>query len=122
MRLAVTRRQELQTDRKGRSEGAVFYFSCRLELQPDELDLVEKYGQSGYPVTFLQMDDIRDYNPRNPEERGLTVARLSEGWSVESRFAGDLLRAEEAIRAGCRELKSVLEMMGTYGGEETVEI
>jgi hypothetical protein len=122
MRLTVSRSQELHTDRKGRSEGAIFHLSCRLELRPDERELVEKYRQSGYSVTSLQMDDIRDLQTKNAGERNLTVVRLSEGWTVQSRFAGDLLRAEKAITAGCGELKDVLEMLATYGGEDTVEI
>lgn len=63
MKLTIARKQTEQTDRKGRSEGTLFEFSCQLRLDPHEQELVERYGQSRFPITFLGMDDVRDYRP-----------------------------------------------------------
>ncbi len=77
MKLTIARKQTEQTDRKGRSEGVVYEFSCRLHLDPQEAEVVEKYRQTDYPVKMLMMDDIRDYRPSNERERVLSVGRLA---------------------------------------------
>jgi hypothetical protein len=117
MRLSIARGQEQQTDHDGR---VVFHFSCRLELSPDELGLVEKYNQLHHSITPLGLDDIYDYDAR---ELGgsLTVSRLTEGWSVQSKYGADLQRVEAAIRAGCKDFHDLFVALRTYGGEEVVE-
>ena len=122
MKLHIARGQELLTDRKGNSEGETYKFSCRLELSPEEAALVEKYNQGRHILCLLNMDDIRDYRPRDDQERFLSVTRLSSGWSVESRFVTDLARAETSIKEGCADFKPVLALMATWGGETVVEI
>jgi hypothetical protein len=121
MKLTIARKQTEQTDRKGRSEGVVFEFSCQLHLDPHEQTLVEKYGQSGFPITFLMMDDIRDYRPRSEDDRNLSVARLSQGWTVESKFATDLQQTEAKIKGKCQNFKALLLSLESYGGHEEVE-
>lgn len=120
MKLAITRKQTEQTDRRGRSEGVLYGFSCRLSLDPHETELIEKYDQAGYPIKMLMMDDVRDYRPSD-KDRILTVARLSEGWSVESRFVTDLQRTEASIKEGCADFTNLLVVMASYGGDEEVE-
>jgi hypothetical protein len=122
MKLAITRGQREQTDRKDRLEAVFFQFSCQVTLDQREQGLIERYGQARYPVTFLQMDDIRDYNPKNTDDRVLTISRLSSGWSVESKFVGDLRRTEDAIRNGCAEFGVLLNVMESYGGHEEIEL
>lgn len=121
MKLTITRKQTEQTDRKGRSEGVLYGFSCRLSLDPHEGELVEKYDQAGYPIKMLMMDDVRDYRSSNDKDRILTVARLGEGWSVESRFVTDLQRTEASIKEGCADFSKLLIVMASYGGNEEIE-
>src|SRR5262245_48501103 len=108
MNLAIGRGQELDTDRKGRPEGARFQFSCRLDLTAHEQELVAKYAQAGYPLVALQMDDIRDYRPKNMDDRMLTVEKLVQGWSVESRFMTDLQRTEATLKEACAGFRLLL--------------
>ena len=121
MKLKITRGQTVQTDRKGRSEGVLFEFSCQLQLDQHEQELVEKYRQDRFPITFLMMDDVRDYRPRNEDDRNLTLARLGEGWSVESKFATDLQRTEAKIKEECENFKALLLTLESYGGQEEIE-
>ncbi len=121
MKLTIARKQTEQTDRKGRSEGVLFEFSCQLHLDPHEQELVERYGQARFPITFLGMDDVRDYRPRNNDDRALRVDRLTAGWSVESTFATDLLRTEATIKEGCKNFTALLTTLESYGGQEEVE-
>lgn len=121
MRLKIARGQTAQTDRKGRSEGVLFEFSCQLHLDQHEEQLVERYRQSGFPITFLMMDDVRDYQPRNEDDRNLSIARLAQGWSVQSKFATDLQRTEAKIKEGCENFKALLLTLESYGGQEELE-
>ena len=82
---------------------------------------VERYRQDLFPITFLMMDDVRDYRPRNDDDRNLTLARLGEGWSVESKFATDLQRTEAKIKEECENFKALLLTLESYGGEEEIE-
>jgi hypothetical protein len=122
MKLHFARSQEQLTDRKGNSEGVTYKFSCRLELAPDEAELVARYNQGRHILCLVNMDDIRDFRPRDEQERFLSVNRLSSGWTVESRFVTDLARTEAAIKEGCADFKPVLALMATWGGETVVEI
>lgn len=121
MKLKITRGQTVQTDRKGRSEGVLFEFSCQLHLDHHEQELVERYRQDRFPITFLMMDDVRDYRPRSEDDRNLTLARLGEGWSVESKFATDPKRTEAKIKEECENFKALLLTLESYGGQEEIE-
>ena len=121
MKLTIARNQTQQTDRKGRSEGAFFEFSCRLQLESHDQELVDRYGQTRYPITFIRMDDIRDWRPRNDDDRIITVASLVEGWSGSSRFSTDLRRVEATIIDGCAEFNELLLSMESYGGQEEIQ-
>ena len=121
MKLTIARKQTEQTDRKGRSEGVLFEFSCQLHLDQHEQELVERYGQSRFPITLLGMDDVRDYRPRNDDDRALRVDLLTAGWSIESRFATDLRRTEATIKEGCENFKALLTTLESYGGSEEID-
>lgn len=121
MNLAIGRGQTVETDRKGQPQGASYEFSCRLDLTPHEQELVSRYAQAGFPLLLLRMDDIRDYNPRRDEDRALTVARLVEGWSVQSRFMTDLQRTEAALKEACTNFRALLSELESYGGQEVFE-
>jgi hypothetical protein len=121
MKLQITRKQTEETDRKGRSEGVQFEFSCQLDLDAHEQELVERYRQGRFPITFLMTDDIRDYQPRNHDDRNLSVDLLAEGWSVQSKFATDLQRTEAKIKEECENFKALLLALESYGGQEEIE-
>lgn len=118
MKLTITRNQTLRTDRKGRSEGATFEFSCRFELDAHEREVVEKYGFSGYPVVVLKMTELRDLQQNDAV---LRVDRLAEGFTFSTRYASDARHAESCITEGCASFKGVLVMVESYGGHEELE-
>lgn len=121
MKLSIDRRQAIQTDRKGRSEGVRFELSCRLALDDHERDLVERYGQSQYAVAMFNMDTVRDYRPGRPEELIITLDRLMSGWQVSTRFVTDALEAEGLITGGCEQFKTLLQTFESYGGSKEIE-
>ena len=121
MKLTIARNQTQLTDREGNSEGAVFEFSCRLQLDSDDQELVDRYRQMRAPITFVGRDDIRDFKPRNDDDRIITVTSLVEGWSVSSRFSTDLRRVEATIIESCAQFNELLLSMESYGGQEEIQ-
>ena len=120
MRLMISRSQAEQTDRKGRSEGVLFQFGCRLVLEQSEREIVEKYRLSSYPLAFLPMTEIRDLSQ---DDMQMTPDRLiNQGWSFQTRFASDAHHAEEIIKQGCSDFKGVMKMLVSYGGDEEITI
>jgi hypothetical protein len=121
MKLTLMRQQEIQTDRRGRSQGAIYQLACRLALDQHELELVDRYAQSDYPIVGITHDIVRDAQWRRPEDAVLRLSQLTEGWSVNTRFVSDARHAEAVIKEGCENFKGVLLMMEGYGGQEEVE-
>jgi hypothetical protein len=121
MKLSIERRQAIQTDRKGRSEGVRFELSCRLELDPHELELVERYSQFQYPVAMFDMNTVRDYRPPKPEDMMIRLDQLMNGWQISTRFVTDVLEAEGLITGGCEQFKKLLLTFESYGGSEEIE-
>jgi hypothetical protein len=122
VKLAIGRGQKPLADRKGRSEGVIYGFACRVDLDEHEQELVQKYNQSQYPILVLGADDIRDFDPQDVEERHLRLDRLVAGWSIESRFVTDLKRTEALLKEACASFRDLLAAMESYGGQEMFEI
>ena len=116
MKLTITRRQEIDTDRRGRSQGATFQFHCRAELDAHEHELVERYRRGEYPLAQI---DVRG---RDPRDSVIELSKLLQGMTIESRFVSDAINAEEAIKEGCGEFKKWLLTEESYGGQEELEI
>lgn len=119
MKLTIARTQAHQgTDRKGRSQGVVFTFTCRLQLDDHERELVDKYRLWGYPLVHLRMTELRDLSENDTL---MSPERLLEGWTFPTRYVSDALHAEDGVKEGCAAFKEVLRMMESYGGQEEVE-
>jgi hypothetical protein len=115
MRLAIRRQQNEQTDRRGRSEGVDFVFSCQLELDANEHAVATKYDRLDYAI-----GQITDRNGE-PRESIITVERLLDGLTLTTRYVSDAQETESTIREGCEEFKSLLSIWQSYGGEEVIE-
>ena len=115
MKLTIARKQTEQTDRKGRSEGVLFEFSCRLELNPQESGLVEKHGRAAYP-----MGQITDRHG-DPSKSIITLTRLREGMSMTTRFVSDVIATENTVKEACGDFKGLLGTLENYGGQDVIE-
>lgn len=114
MKLMITRDQKAQTGLLGGHKGMAFVLKCRIELTPEEQELVTKYKCETHPITYTKNADGHDV----PKD---TVASLLRG-SIESMAnVGVLLHNEGAVKDGCAKFKILLDVMETFGGEEVVE-
>ncbi|MBA4349321.1 MAG: hypothetical protein C0415_04960 [Thermodesulfovibrio sp.] len=114
MKLIIKRDQKAQTGLLGGHKGMTFLLSCRVELTTEEKDLVTKYKAEYHPLTFTT---DREGN-KIPKD---TISRLMQGVTEEMKDITILLNNEEVIKDACKNFKTLLDVMATFGGEEVVE-
>lgn len=114
MKLYIKRDQKAQTGVFGGHKGMTFVLSCHVELTPAEQELVSKYKAEMYPLTFTD-------NPQGGQIPKNTVSGLMRGVTEEMKDITFLLNNENVIREACKNFKTLLEVMATFGGEEVVE-
>jgi hypothetical protein len=114
MKLIISRNQQENKGVFGGHKGMSFILRCRIELTAEEGSLIQKYKAENYPLTFITRD--------GQEIPGITVNALLQGIAQEMKDISILLGNEETIRNACKNFKSLLTVMATFGGEEIVEI
>lgn len=114
MKLVIKRDQKAQTGLLGGHKGMIFLLSCRVELTPEEQDLVKRYKAEMHPLTFTT---DREGN-KIPKD---TVSSLMRGVTEEMKDITILLNNEEIVKEACKGFKTLLEVMATFGGEEVIE-
>src|SRR5262249_2071899 len=114
MKLIIKRDQKAQTNILGGHKGMTFLLTTRVELTPEEQELVKRYKVENYPLTTSTMPDGRVI-PRD------TIANLLRGTSQELKDIIILRKNEEEIKNACSNFRDLLDIMATFGGEEVVE-
>jgi hypothetical protein len=119
MKLTIKRNQADQKGIFGGHKGVNFTLYSRAELTRDERALIERYKVGDH---ILAEYALQPKGAVRPTEYRITVNRLATGTTDTTDSIGTLLDLESAIKEGCRNLKSLLEVMSTFGGEEVIEI
>jgi len=101
----------------GGHKGVTFSLYAKVEIRPEERALVDKYKVVDWVLASEEFY-IRD----EKFERNCTVKSLLAGDTHTTRDLADLKSWEEQIKVGCQNLKSALQVMATFGGEEVIEI
>lgn len=114
MKLIIKRNQQAKKGIFGGHKGMTFLLSYRVELSPEEEALVEKYKVEDYPLTYTTSRD----GTQLPKD---TVSSLMQGVSEDVKDITILLNNEEIIKDACKNFKTLLEVMATFGGEEVIE-
>lgn len=113
MQLYITRNQEEQKGFFGGSKGFSFLLTCRVKLNEGEISLVEKYKQWDIP--------IYSYQTVSNTTGTWSLRGITEGKTLSCAGVMELLGSEEQIKEACQNLKILLGVMATFGGEEIVE-
>jgi hypothetical protein len=113
MKLKIRRDQAAKTGVFGGHKGMRFSLSCRVEISPQEQELIEKYKVHDHALTWRETD--RGKIP------GVTVRNLVSGYNVELDDVATLLNNEDVIKEACKDFKNLLMVMATFGGEEVIE-
>ncbi len=114
MKLIIKRDQKAQTGLFGGHKGMTFILSYRVQLTPAELELVKKYKVEMHPLTYVT---YRDGN-KIPKD---TISSLMQGGTEEMEEITVLLNNEETVKNACKDFKTLLDVMASFGGEEVFE-
>ena len=113
MKLFIRRNQEEKRGMLGGYKGMSFLLTARLELTADEKALIEKYKQWDTVVHSYESD--------NGVPVDWTLRSMISGRSVSCDGVVPLIESEDNIKNSCNNLKILLEVMDTFGGEQIIE-
>lgn len=113
MKLYINRNQEDVKGLFGGSKGVRFSLNCRLELDQDEKNLVEKYKQ--WDLT------VHSFPTTNSTTARWSLADMTKGCTVTCEGVGALFDSEDEVRKACANTKVLLNVMNSFGGQEVVE-
>lgn len=119
MKLTIKRNQADQKGFFGGHKGVNFSLYSKADLTTEERALIERY-KVGDQI-------LADYTwrPRGGGEQvyvNITVNTLANGTTNTTDSITTLLDLEAAIKVGCQNLKNLLRVMSTFGGQEEIEI
>ena len=113
MKLIIKRDQKEQKGVFGGHKGMNFLLSCRVDLTPEEQELISRYKVEEYTLTYKTVGDT--------QVPGLKIGDLVRGTSYEVKDVTTLLNNEEVIKGACKDFKTLLLVMASFGGEEVIE-
>ena len=118
MTLTIRRNQADVKGFFGGHKGVNFSLQGRATITNEEKALIAKYKVGEYNLASYQI------KPKGREaiEFRISVDGIIAGQSVETDDINTLLELEQAMKTGCANLKSLLSVMATFGGEETFQI
>ena len=113
MKLFLTRDQA-----KGLLGGVKFELSARVELTPDEADLVKRYKTD---KEVLVQKEVKIPFTGKMLKFGLTIGSLTSGENFKCGDIGEILETEKNVKEACEAFKNYLEVMKNFGGQEIIE-
>ena len=118
MKLTIKRNQADVKGFFGGHKGVNFSLSGRCDITSDEQALIAKYKVGEYNLASYKI------KPKGgtPIDFCISVDGIIAGKSVETDDINTLLELEEAMKAGCANLKNLLAVMASFGGEQVYEI
>ena len=114
MKLIIRRDQAAKKGFFGGHKGMRFSLYCKVEISPEEQELIEKYKVHDHVLTWRDSD--------SGQIPVLTVNNLVFGRTTEIDDVATLLNNEEVIKGACEDFKNLLLVMASFGGEEVIEI
>ena len=117
MKLVIRRNQADVKGLFGGHKGVRFSLFGQVGVTDAERALIERYKVGEYTLA--------DYELRLSKETitfHVSINDLMNGKSVETDSISTLLELEGKLKEGCLNLKNLLQVMTTFGGEEVVEV
>jgi len=94
---------------RGFMGGMSFILEARVELTPSEQELVKKY--KAHKQVLISKGDKYAY----------TIDSLINGLREKCKDVSIMLENEEVIKDACKNFKTLLMVMASFGGEEVLE-
>jgi hypothetical protein len=118
MKLTIRRNQADVKGMFGGHKGVKFSLYGKCEVTDAEKALIAKYKVGEYVLAHYEVER----KGGEPFDYRITVDRIIAGDSFETDDVQTLQELEKAMKEGCQNLKDLLEVMSTFGGEEVFEI
>ena len=119
MKLIIRRNQADVKGLFGGHKGVRFTLYAQVQISDEEKALINRYKVGDYILAEYELkvpfreDKVRFH---------WSVNDLIRGKQVETEDIGTLLELEESVKRGCVALKTWLEVMRTFGGEEVIDV
>jgi len=97
----------------GGSKGFTFTLHCLLQLTTEEMDIVQRYKLTEYPLTFSTIQGTQV--PRD------TIGHLLAGSAQTVADVETLLGNEETIKSACDKLPTLFEVVRSFGGQQVID-
>ncbi len=110
MKLIMKRDQRDEKGVFGGDKGVTYILTCRVELDPEEQELLSRYKAYDQALIHKGSEKISE----------LTIANLINGITEEFSDMGTMLTNEEAIKRACQSFKSRLSTMANFE-EQVIE-
>jgi hypothetical protein len=104
VKLKIRREQD-----KGWLGGISFVVNLKVELTPQEEELIQKYKAGGTIIA------------QPGEANVVTIDMLVRGLSEKCKDVGIMLAYEDSIKNACKSFKLTMDVMSSFGGEEIIE-
>lgn len=112
-----------QADKKksmfGKKTEVHFILNAQVQLSNTEIELIDKYDIRD---AVLFTEDVLFRWSREPTTISITVNNLINGRTFDCVQIGDILTYEANVEKACGALKSNIDVMASFGGEEVLEI
>lgn len=118
MQLTIKRNQADVKGLFGGHKGVNFSLYGQCTVSAEERALIEKYKIGDYELASYQMK----VKGQQPIEVSITVSNIISGKSVQTGDIKTLLELEDAMKNGCTNMKTLLEVMASFGGEQVIDI
>jgi len=103
MKLVIKRDQD-----KGFMGGMKFILDAKVVLTPEESELIQKY-KAHKEILYTK------------EARPCTISDMVNGVRDKTKDVTVLLNNEEVYKEACEHLKTLLDVMASFGGEQVIE-
>jgi hypothetical protein len=113
MKLLLSRDQA-----KGFLGGVKFELSAKVELTPEEAELIRRYKAD---KEVLVQREVKVPFTGKSFNFGLTIGSLSNGQSFKCGDIAEILETEKNVKEACEAFKTYLIAMKHFGGEEVIE-
>ena len=114
MKLIIKKDQADEKGIFGGHKGIIFSLYAKADISSEEIKLIQKYKVGEYVLTT--------YKVNSDITLDVTVDQLTHGFKTTTKKISMLLELENNIKQGCKNLKDLLSVMSTFGGEKIIEI
>lgn len=118
MKLVIKRNQADVKGMFGGHKGVRFSLYAKADITNEEREMIERYKVGEYILASYVLSTKRSENI----EFHLSVNRLTRGDEAYADNIQTLLELEDKIKEGCQNMKNLLVVMKSFGGEEVIEI